>query len=330
MEAPKLIYYTDEKPGYTRHKWGRGFIYKDEQGNKIKDEITLKRIKGLVIPPVWENVWICPDETGHLQCTGEDLKRRKQYIYHPLWMEYVQENKFSRLQQFGYKLPLIRKKIETDLEEEDWSKRKVLALVVHILDEYYLRIGNQYYADKNQTYGLTTLRRKHIEETSEILKLNYKAKSNKQREIEIDDPLLTDLIKEMSDLPGYEIFRYKDENSKWHNIDSNDVNLYIKDMVKENFTAKDFRTWGGTKLAVSFYDRANEKIKNNKRLEFIPTLVKLVAAELGNTPATCRDYYIHPEILEWLSLQEGKLSKSNRKTKGLDESEKIVMDILEN
>lgn len=325
---PDLVYVNDTEPGITRKKWGRGFIYRDDNGVKIKDEVTINRIKDLVIPPVWQDVWICPTANGHLQCTGLDLKNRKQYIYHPDWVEYNQKNKFSRLKVFGKKLPIIRREIEKDLEQKKWTKTKVLALVVHILDEYYLRIGNQYYTDKNDTYGLTTLRRKHIDETTDGVKLSYKAKSNKQRELTIDDELLSDLIKEMSELPGYEVFRYKEGYRNWTSIDSHDVNEYIKELVSEDFTAKDFRTWGGTKLAVELYPKAKEEVAQNKRLQLEPTLVKLVASRLGNTVATCREYYIHPKVLEELTDDKFSGPDLEKSTEYLDPSEVFILNVI--
>lgn len=325
---PNLVYVNDSEPGITRKKWGRGFIYRDGKGVKIKDEVTINRIKDLVIPPIWQDVWICPTADGHLQCTGLDLKNRKQYIYHSEWIKYNQENKFSRLKIFGQKLPIIRKEIEKDLEQQKWTKTKVLALIVHILDEYYLRIGNQYYTNKNNTYGLTTLRRKHINETSDGIILSYKAKSNKQRKLTIDDGQLAELIKEMSELPGYEVFRFKEGYRNWTSIDSHDVNEYIRDLVKEDFTAKDFRTWGGTKLAVEYYPAAKEKVGENKRLKLEPTLVSLVAKRLGNTVATCREYYIHPDILRALTDDKHPGPDQQVKSKYLEASEVYILNII--
>lgn len=325
----KLTHVSDTQPGFTRKKWGRGFIYYDPEGIKIEDKATLKRIKDLVIPPNWKEVWICSEENGHLQCTGLDQKKRKQYIYHPDWIKYNQQNKFARLKSFGHKLPIIRKQIGKDLQQKRWSKTKVLALVVHILDEYYLRIGNEYYAKKNNTYGLTTLRRKHIEDSSHTLELNYTAKSNKERQLIIDDEELVDLIKEISDLPGYEIFRYRENANSWTSIDSEDVNNYIKNMVQEDFTAKVFRTWGGTKLAVEFLPKAQEKVRQNKRLHLEPTLVKMVAQSLGNTVATCRKYYIHPDVLKNLTSGKTSVLEEISETDYLDTSEVYILKVID-
>jgi len=323
-----LTHVNDTQPGFTRKKWGRGFIYYDPNGVKIKDKATINRIKDLVIPPNWKDVWICSEENGHLQCTGLDQKERKQYIYHPEWVKYNQQNKFSRLKLFGLKLPIIRKQIEKDLQQKKWTKSKVLALVIHVLDEYYLRIGNQYYANKNNTYGLTTLRRKHIDNTSDTLQLNYKAKSNKERELTIEDDQLAELIKEISDLPGYEIFRYREGSNSWVSIDSKDVNDYIKNMVQEDFTAKDFRTWGGTKLTVEFLPEAKVKVRQNKRLSLEPTLVKLVAKSLGNTVATCRKYYIHPDVLQDLTSADTSVLQEVNGTDYLDPSEVYILKVI--
>ncbi|MTI21213.1 DNA topoisomerase IB [Fulvivirga sp. RKSG066] len=327
IEKPKLVYVSDEDPGFTRHKWGRGFIYKNEDGVKISDQVIIQRIKDLVIPPIWQEVWICPDETGHLQSTGKDMKSRKQYIYHTEWVAYNQQTKFARLKKFGSTLPIIRAQVEKDLRDKDWSRKKVCALVVHLLDEHYLRIGNQYYTDRNKTYGLTTLRRKHLDATKSSITFNYKAKSNKHREIKIEDQRLVSLIKEISDLPGYEVFRYKDESTKWTSIDSSDVNEYINNISGKPFTAKDFRTWAGTKLAIEYYDKAKEEVSQNKRLTLEPTLIKKVAKSLGNTVATCRKYYIHPAVLEAV-VSNGVNTTASYTDEHLEDSEQLILDLI--
>lgn len=294
---PNLIYVSDQEPGYTRIKKGDVFIYKDEKNAELSEETIINRIQKLVIPPIWKDVWICKKENGHLQSTGRDLKNRKQYIYHPDWTAFNQQSKFDRLQNFGEKLGSLRTQIEKDLKKSDWSKEKVVALIIHLLDEYFLRIGNQYYTDNNDSYGITTLRRKHIAESEKHLSLEYQAKSNKVRKIDIDNKRLAKLVREISELPGYEIFRYKEGSRNWHNVESEDVNDYIEFHMGEEFSAKDFRTWGGTKLLIELYDEAIKALKKNNKLHFEPTLVRMVAKKLGNTLATCREYYVHPDVL---------------------------------
>jgi DNA topoisomerase-1 len=325
----RLVYVTDQQPGYTRIKKNDSFIYLDEKKLELSEDKVIERINGLVIPPIWKDVWICKDENGHIQSTGRDGKNRKQYIYHPLWTAHNQQDKFSKLKDFGLALPIIREQVEMDLSETEWSKRKILALIVHLLDDYFLRVGNSYYTDQNESYGITTLRRKHINESTSHLALEYKAKSNRIRKIDVTNKRLAKLVREISELPGYEIFRYKEGSRSWQNIDSSDVNDYIQKNMGTDFSAKDFRTWGGTKLAISLYEKAIEKTKGNKRLQFEPTLVKLIAQQLGNKLSTCREYYIHPHVLAAAENHKiPTLSEPKFQRMGLDEEEKLVLTIL--
>lgn len=327
IEKPDLIHVSDEEAGIIRQKCGKGFIYK-LNGEKVTSNKILSRIKELVIPPVWEEVWICKDARGHLQCTGKDLKGRKQYIYHPDWVAYNQQHKYDRLKSFGEALPAIRKQIEVDLEGDEWTKNRVLALVVHLLDEYYLRIGNKYYSTHNDTFGLTTLRRKHVDTKKKNLVLTYKAKSNKMRKVNIYNKKLCKLVREMSALPGYEVFRYKNGNNQWENVDSHDVNEYIKKITGGTFTAKDFRTWAGTKLAIESYEAVVKEIKENPGKKFETALVRAVAKKLGNTVATCRKYYIHPIVLSQLSQEGWEPERPIYGKHLLERSEKILMMML--
>ncbi|MEM8526204.1 MAG: DNA topoisomerase IB [Bacteroidota bacterium] len=293
---PKLVYSSDEEQGYTRRPWGRGFTYLDWEGKRLKDRTILKRIKSLVIPPVWEEVWICPLENGHLQSTGRDPKKRKQYIYHPDWMRFQQQKKFDKLVHFAEQLPKLRQTTRLHLQDEKWTRRKVLALIVQVLDECYIRIGNLQYKERNNTYGLTTLRRKHVDVASNHLSFSYKAKSNQYREVNIEDQHLVQLIKECSELPGYEVFRYR-SGSKTHPVDSSEVNAYVQTIMGEQFYSKDFRTWAGTSLAVKYVEAAREESEQDSRRTMESCLIKKVASDLGNTVSVCRDYYIHPKVL---------------------------------
>jgi DNA topoisomerase-1 len=328
-KIPDLVYVTDQQPGYTRIKKENSFVYIDEKQLELSEDKIIQRITDLVIPPIWKDVWICKDENGHLQSTGRDGKNRKQYIYHPLWTARNQQNKFSRLKEFGLAVPTIRKQVEEDLSASEWTKRKVLALVVHLLDDYFLRVGNPYYTDQNESYGITTLRRKHIDESKKKLSLEYKAKSNRIRKIDITNKRLAKLVREISELPGYEIFRYQVDSRTWNNIDSSDVNEYIQMHIGSHFSAKDFRTWGGTKLTISLYEEAIQKVQENKRRQFEPTLVRLIAQRLGNKLSTCREYYIHPEVLS--AAEHHKIPKEpdlKFQDMDLDEEEKLVLTIL--
>lgn len=330
-----LTYANDDHPGYIRVRRGKGFSYHDEEGNKLSDTATLERIKALGIPPIWKDVWIAKKPDGHLQAIGYDPKGRKQYIYHDLWISYRSEAKFRKLTEFGLALPQIRRQITEHLEIEGWPRPKVLALVVEMLDEYHIRIGNEYYRQQNETFGLTTLRRKHFDFEKGIGKLEYKAKSGKYRKIDIKNGQLAKLVKQSSELQGYELFKYQVKSGKYHHVDSYDVNEYLREISDEEFSCKDFRTWGGTALAVEKYEKALAMVDENPRLNLESALVKLVAKELGNTISVCREYYIHPKVME--VLVDGKVDKyrnsnvkglSKKDAKLLSESELTVLNII--
>lgn len=330
-----LVYVSDEDPGFYRKKRGRGFVYLDEKGKKINNEDVTNRIKNLVIPPVWKDVWICKLPNGHIQATGKDIKKRKQYIYHPEWTRYRNDNKFQRMADFARALPQIRKKSYEHLKLKNWSKEKVLGLIVQLLNEVYIRIGNNYYKEKNSTYGLTTLRRKHLLIEGKNIIFKYKAKSGKLRRVNIQNKKLIKLIKECAELPGYEVFRYIDEKGKYQCIDSYDVNEYLRMISGSDFSSKDFRTWGGTVLAVEKLEEAMEEMEKNPRLELIPTVVGKVADVLGNTKAICRDYYIHPAVLKIIEedalgdYTKGLNRKYRQLSKELEPNELITLNIIE-
>ncbi len=333
----KLQYTSDEAAGYTRRKHGTGFSYKDDEGKTIKDKAILERIKMLKIPPMWRHVWISKNKTGHLQATGKDSKDRKQYLYHPRWVAHRNASKFFKLGSFGQKLPEIREIVEKDLRRHGWPKAKVLALVVSLLDEAYIRIGNICYQRQNETYGLTTLRRKHlILESGKSLNLEYKGKSGQYRKVHIENEKLIKMVKACSELPGYEVFKFVNEKKKQECIDSSDVNQYIHAIAGANYSSKDFRTWGGSVLALELLPETISQIEENKRLSLIPTLVKNVAAVLGNTPAICREYYIHPAILSCIedeTLEEARKLVKRKKYVQLydhmDEDEVLALAIIE-
>lgn len=330
---PHLKYVSDEEPGYKRLKEGELFVYVDWKGNKLSDKEELSRIEQLVIPPIWSDTWICADPSGHLQSTGKDLRKRKQYIYHPDWVSFRQKTKFDKLREFGEKLPEIRKKLQRLLEKEGYDKEKILAISVKLLDTKYLRVGNDFYLNQNDTYGLTTLRRKHIKEQEEGLRISYKAKSGKERNISIENPELITLLKEINELPGYEVFRYK-EGRQFHRIDSSDINDFIRYLADEDFTAKDFRTWGGTVGAVDSFEEAYLDVQENSRKKLDTGIVRRVSKILGNTVATSRDYYIHPKVLEELcdmDLEAFRKKQERLQTSGIfrKTNEAFVLDILD-
>ncbi len=331
-----LVYVTDADKGIYRKRAGKGFYYIDDNKKKIVDEKILSRIKSLRIPPMWNDVWICKKANGHLQATGKDQKNRKQYLYHEKWANYRNTSKFKRMPEFARALPQIRAISLKDMNRKGWEKDKVLGLVVQFLNEAFIRIGNIYYREQNQTYGLTTLRRKHLHIEDNQLSFQYKAKSGKYRKIGIKNRKICKLIEECSELPGHEIFRYYDEATKcWTCIDSHDVNDYLRRITGEQFSSKDFRTWGGTVLAVEKYEEAKMEIAENTRKTLVPTLIKKVAAELGNTVAICREYYIHPHILDTVENDRlGEYQKGiNRKYPKLKDSlsnyELTALNIIE-
>ncbi len=297
MECPAhLVYVSDSAPGYRRQRRGRGFCYLDANQALVCDPAVLRRIEALVIPPMWEQVWICALPDGHLQATGLDQKRRKQYLYHPDWTAFRQSSKFARINEFGQVLPRIRRRIINDLKRPGWPKEKVLALVVKLLDELHLRVGNECYRDTNETFGLTTLRRKHLKDEGERLRLEFKGKSGRYRQVSIKNPGLIKMVRETSQLPGYELFRYLEDGVS-KTVDSRDVNDYIHAIAGTPFSAKDFRTWGGTTLAIEKYPEACREVAKNPRRKLETALVRAVAQELGNTLSVCREYYIHPDVL---------------------------------
>ena len=336
---PKFVdlrYVSDDQPGYYRRRCGKGFTYRDAEGGCVRDKKLRERFKALVIPPHWENVWICREANGHILCTGRDAAGRKQYIYHPEWIAYRQLKKFERLLLFAEHLPLIRRTAAAHLQHERWDKEKVLALIVQVLDEVALRIGNKQYAKRNNTYGLTTLRRKHLEVTGEEIVFDYKAKSNKYREVHIDDEELMQMIRECSELPGYEVFRYRDETGRTHPVDSQDVNQYLRDISGAQLFCKDFRTWAATHLAVEYYPEAKRLVaEGDTRKQVLNLTVEMVAADLGNTPTVCREYYIHPGVLQ--AIEEDRVPAVSTVTAAerkrfdgqLDEFELIAVRLME-
>ncbi len=324
-----LCYSSDDQDGYTRRKWGRGFIYLDEQHDKLLEPTILARIKALKIPPNWKRVWICKNENGHLQCTGRDDKRRKQYLYHEEWIEYRQRRKFKKLLAFARQLPQLRRKIDKDLKEKTWVKNKVIALALSIMDHCNIRIGNKQYKDRNGTYGLTTLRRKHLLSTEDGLKLAWKAKKGKLRKVDLHSRKLIRLIQECSELPGYEIFRYIDAQGNFHALDSSDVNEYIHNSIGNSYTAKDLRTWSGTSMAILYLPEAIEIANNNTRKKLSTSLIKLVAKQLGNTQKVCREYYIHPGILEMIESGTVPFESNRVSHPWMADYELITLHILE-
>ncbi|GAB4386340.1 MAG: DNA topoisomerase IB [Elainellaceae cyanobacterium] len=300
-----LKYVSDNVPGIQRKRVGRGFRYINVDRQPIKQSQQLKRIKALVIPPSWQEVWICPFSNGHLQATGRDAKGRKQYRYHSKWQEVRNRTKFDRMIIFGHKLPAIRQATDRDLRSPNLSRERILATVVRLLEDTLIRIGNAEYAKKNKSFGLTTLRNSHVEVTTTKVRFQFRGKSGVEHEVELSDRRLARVIKRCQEIPGQELFQYLDQEGNPQAIDSADVNAYLQEITGEEFTAKDFRTWAGT--ANTAWALANLETPTTKKQTQtnIREAVKQVASQLGNRVATCRKYYIHPAIVQ--AYEEGWL-----------------------
>ena len=304
--AAALRYVNDDEPGIRRERSGRGFRYIDADGNQIRDRATLKRIRSLVIPPAWTDVWICADENGHIQATGRDDRGRKQYRYHPRWREVRDHTKFDRMIQFGEALPRIREQVASDLRRHGLPREKVLAAVVALLGSTFIRVGNPEYARENESYGLTTMRDEHVTIRGEKLHFEFRGKSGVDHEVDLRDRKLAKVVKRCQELPGQALFQFTDEAGSTHAVTSSDVNAYLKEITGESFTAKDFRTWGGTTLALlAFHDLPPFENKTQGRKTLVQ-MFKTVASQLGNTVAVCRKYYVHPAVTD--AYQTGELA----------------------
>lgn len=325
-----LVYVTDADPGFTRRRRGTGFSYHDPDGDLVSDA-ERARIEALAIPPAWEDVWICPLPNGHLQATGRDEKGRKQYRYHTRWVEVRNRVKFNRMIPFGDALPTIRSRVESDLGRKELRRDKVLALAVRLLDETLVRIGNPEYAETNGSYGLTTLRDKHVEFEGAEVRFSFVGKSGKEHDIALRDRRLARLVKACRDIPGYTLFQYHTDVGK-SSIGSGDVNAYLQETTGEPFTAKDFRTWGGTVLAAKALRARGEAEDEAAADRHCVDVVKEVAKGLGNTVAVCRKYYIHPDIVA--AYCEGDLLGAMRRRNngntpaGLEPAEAAVLSVL--
>ncbi|WP_019139784.1 DNA topoisomerase IB [Noviherbaspirillum massiliense] len=297
-KAVGLRYVSDAMPGIARKPWKDGFRYLDPDGEPVRDEATLARIKSLAIPPAWTDVWVCPWENGHLQATGRDAKRRKQYRYHPRWRNVRDESKYERMISFGKALPEIRRQVDAALKLPGLPREKVLATIVQLLEATMIRIGNQEYARTNRSFGLTTLRDRHVRiDGSEVL-FRFRGKSGVQHEIKVDDPRLARIIRKSRDLPGQELFQYVDEDGEQRTVDSADVNDYLRSITGEDYTAKDFRTWAGTMLAALALQEFQKFDSEAQAKKNIVQAIESVAQKLGNTPTICRKCYVHPAVIE--------------------------------
>ena len=298
-KAAGLRYVSDTRPGLRRERVAEHeFRYTDAHGAKVGDEATLARIKSLVIPPAWTDVWISAQANGHLQATGRDQRGRKQSRYHPKWRVVRDENKYERMIHFAAALPALRDHVKKDLAKPGLPREKVLATIVSVMEQTHIRVGNMEYAKENKSYGLTTMRNKHVRVDGSEITFDFQGKSRVHHTISLHDRKIARVIKACSDLPGYELFQYVDHEGNHHAIDSHDVNEYLRNVTGQHFTAKDFRTWAGSVLACDLlrefgpFETATQAKKN------VVEAIKSVAAKLGNTPSVCRKCYVHPAVLE--------------------------------
>jgi len=293
-----LRYTSDEQPGIRRRGKGRGFTYVDRDGVALRDPGELQRIRRLAIPPAWSDVWISPSSLGHIQATGRDARGRKQYRYHERWREVRDEAKYGRLGDFAKALPRVRERIDADLSRAGIPRERVLATAIRILEETFMRVGNVEYARANGSFGLTTLRAKHVDVDGSRIVFRFRGKSGKDQEVDVRDRRLARVISRLEQLPGQELFRYLDDDGELRTIGSDDVNEYLREISHEDVSAKDFRTWAGTVLAARALavlgPARNERIANKRVVQAID----VVAARLGNTRAVCRKCYVHPGILD--------------------------------
>lgn len=303
-----LRWSSDAEPGISRKRAGRGFAYYGPGGHRIRSRGVLSRIRMLAIPPAYREVWICADADGHLQATGRDARGRKQYRYHPEWRAHRDTEKYRRLLRFGRALPVLRRRLRSDLARRGLPREKVLAVVVSLLLETRIRIGNDEYASSNHSYGLTTLRSRHVAFLrSGRARFHFRGKSGQVREVVLDDRRLARLVRSCQQLPGQALFQYLDDDGERHPVDSTQVNAYIRDAMGDEFSAKDFRTWVGTLTAIALLAGTPLPEQGGERAQraTMAGIVKAVAAELGNTPAVCRKAYVCPDVFE--SWQSGGL-----------------------
>jgi len=293
-----LRYVTDAFRGIQRKRVGTGWAYYAPNGKRISDALVRKRLNSLAIPPAWTEVWICPDADGHIQGTARDARGRKQYRYHPHYREARERSKFRHMLEFSEVLPALRERIERDLRAPDLSRRQLLATVVRLLDRTLIRVGNDEYARANRSYGLTTLRRRHVTVDGSLLRFSFRGKSGVEHSIAHTDKRLARIVQRCQDLPGEELFQYLDSNGKRQSVTSDDVNAYLRELTGRDITAKNFRTWGGTMLAAVELRIAGPAASRREADRNVLRALDAVAERLGNTREVCRKYYVHPTLLE--------------------------------
>jgi len=305
-----LRYSHDSEPGYRRERAGKGFAYFDAKGRHIRGAATTRRIRSLAIPPAWTHVWICADERGHLQATGRDARGRKQYRYHPRWRELRDAHKFDHLLEFAAALPLIRRRVRADLALPGLARRKVLAAVVELLERTCIRVGNERYAEENDSFGLTTMRNRHVKVNGARIEFQFRGKSGKFHRIAIDDPRLASIVRRCRELPGQDHFEYVDGDGTVQSIGSTDVNEYLQEAAGREVTTKDFRTWAGSVYVASLL-----RHRDRVGITHVAAAVREASLRLGNTPAICRKSYVHPRVLDpatWATRREARAVRAPR------------------
>ncbi len=324
-----LTYVNDDAPGLRRTRAGNGFVYLLPSGKRLRDEAAIARIRKLAIPPAYTKVWICPKANGHIQATGRDARGRKQYRYHPRWREQRDAAKYERLAAFGKKLPLLRRQINQDLRLDGLPRRKVVAAVVSLLERSLIRIGNEEYSRDNGSYGLTTLRNRHVRVRGERVIFEFRGKSGKFHSLLLADARLARIVKRCQELPGQQLFQFLNDEGKREGIDSDDVNAYLRSSVGDEFSAKDFRTWAGTLLAAQALGTKGDAADIDERKRKVTEAIDGVAKRLGNTPSVCRKCYVHPAVLG--AYLDGKLEfppAGKTSTVGLNAHERALLRLL--
>lgn len=328
VEAGGLRYVVDTLPGITRRPVRNGFQYLDTAGRPLRDPKELTRIRALAIPPAWRDVWICPYADGHLQATGRDVRGRKQYRYHRQWREVRDEAKYERMIGFGHWLPVIRERVEADIRRPGLSRDKVLATIIRLLDVTQMRVGNEEYAQANKSYGLTTLRNRHVSIEGAVIEFHFRGKGGIAHNIKVSEPRLARIVRRMRELPGQELFQYVDAEGTRHSVGSSDVNDYLRAISGEDYTAKDFRTWAGTVQAWAALQRSGAAANVSDAKSNVRRAIEAAAQKLGNTPAICRKCYIHPAVLA--AYMDGSMfGRHTEAIAGLSMEEAATLALLE-
>jgi DNA topoisomerase I len=330
----QLHYVSDKEEGITRVKKGAGFSYQ-YKGKAVHDPKILDRIKKLVIPPAWTNVWICVQPEGHIQVTGKDARGRKQYRYHPRWAALQNETKFHRMIEFGKALPGLRARLQKDLAQPEFPESKVMAMIISVMERTLIRVGNEGYEKMYGSYGLTTLKNNHVNIRGDQVTFSFKGKKGVYHEIKMKSKRFARIIRQCKAIPGKELFQYLDENGEPHKVDSGKINQYLKDCLDMDFTTKDFRTWAGTVSMLEVLKDFPPCEKKNDYQKNLVSAFQMVSQKLGNTVAVCRKYYVHPELVRM--YQENSLetyfhrcrSAKTKKTDVLSAEEKVLMKILQ-